>query len=566
MKKKDFFRERKSKLILFSLLVPFILTNSCTQERLLETAKESAIASKTLMYASADIGVNNGRLYFPNKEMLQETYEKLNEGEDDENVANFIEKYGITSLRPVVTESNEQNIYDQTLKRIEKLKENKRFMSTKDGRRRIENTEAMISDIDDLEALIGDDVFSALLNSDGEIQIGSDIYKYTDTGIFIVDQKNYDALGKLLEKENISDNLLYQTEASIASRYISSRPTQMVYAISPDEGIGYYPGNIPPQTIPSGGAPSYTPPNNNPPAVNTFLNNLNYCKIGQGTFSFWPFKGLFGDNNVCIDKYESRRRVKTKAYNYNYFVVYHLGAKVKHQYRGWTGFWRKEKADEIRLGIEGVQFQYDFSSFFAGSSSYDRGATSIYVQNNRYQYDASTFWNNGWNGIYTMTGFSTQGFPRVMKDDIIIENFGEGTTADIVGPALSQANRQMTSDKLNQLFWQSTITNLKNFWTKIGQSAPAATDNKVTLFRKYPEFGKVLIHKTYFESGNNISFARKTFDFGAQLSISINPNSGKIDNVSPSTTIKKPQDFMVKMYGIAKKNGQWHGSKMDNTR
>lgn len=107
---------------------------------------------------------------------------------------------------------------------------------------------------------------------------------------------------------------------------------------------------------------------------------------------------------------------------------------------------------------------------------------------------------------------------------------------------------------------------MKNFWTKIGQSAPAATDNKVTLFRKYPEFGKVLIHKTYFESGNNISFARKTFDFGAQLSISINPNSGKIDNVSPSTTIKKPQDFMVKMYGIAKKNGQWHGSKMDNTR
>ncbi|KIO77615.1 hypothetical protein TH53_08170 [Pedobacter lusitanus] len=80
-------------------------------------------------------------------------------------------------------------IYEKTQERLKALKANPRFMATKEGPRRVENIEGMINDIDQLDMIIGDDNFSALLNSNGEIQIGSDIYKYTDVGLFIVNEK-----------------------------------------------------------------------------------------------------------------------------------------------------------------------------------------------------------------------------------------------------------------------------------------------------------------------------------------------------------------------------------------
>lgn len=41
---------------------------------------------------------------------------------------------------------------------------------------------------------------------------------------------------------------------------------------------------------------------------------------------------------------------------------------------------------------------------------------------------------------------------------------------------------------------------------------------------------------------------------------------GDDGNISPDTSgsaLKKPQEFRVLMYGIAKRNGAWHGSKIN---
>ena len=52
--------------------------------------------------------------------------------------------------------------------------------------------------LDAIEEVIGDDTFAALLNSDGEIQVGEDVYKYTDVGLFIVKANKLDILKNYL--------------------------------------------------------------------------------------------------------------------------------------------------------------------------------------------------------------------------------------------------------------------------------------------------------------------------------------------------------------------------------
>lgn len=552
---------KKTHVIIASLSI-FTLFSSCREEITIDNTDAPA--------HKLDEGVTkNGRLYFSTKEALTATFDKVKDA-NDEAIAKYIDSKNIISLRPVITKNNEAKIGEQYKERIELLKKNKRYMSylaSKGISSKTENEEEIADDIDDLEEIVGDDAYSAFLDSRAEIQVGNQIFKYTDVGLFIVTDTKYDKLIQYLAVREISDDLMYATDDSVKQAYIESKPTEEKVAV--DEDIEYFNANkkvaVSNQNttvINYPGNPG-NPGNPNPTDPNVVLNNyilsMPLCKIGHGIFG-----DLFGENNVCIDRYEDRYRVKTKAYNYNYFLVYHLGVKVKHQYKGWTGGWRKEDAQEIRLGVQGVQFQYDFSgNFIPLSNGY--GKTNIYTGSSRYAYDASTFWSPNSYGAYNMTGFSMPSFPKLMQDDIVIENFGSNTTADLVGLALAQGNRQLTSDNLNKLFWENSVSYLKKFWEKIGVSPPTALDNKITLFRKYPDFGKVLIQKTYFEHKYNYDDLQKTFDFGGEIKVNINPDNGNID-VSPGTTIKKPSDFMVKMYGIAKRNGQWHGNKIDNTR
>ncbi|MBB5622141.1 hypothetical protein HDE69_003206 [Pedobacter cryoconitis] len=507
--------------------------------------------------------VVNGRLYFTDKESFQTLFDELKEADDDK-VASFIDEKGITSLRPVVTEANEKIIYEKTQERLKALKANPRFMATKGGPRRVENIEGMINDIDQLDMIIGDDNFSALLNSNGEIQIGSDIYKYTDVGLFIVNEKKYEALGKYLEKSNISDNMLYPTDPTVQKDYISSRPALNLSIMVPGDDISYYPGGGYSGGGSSGGGGSGA---NTPPVVDpnvqmaNFINSLSNCST-YTTF----LQSLFGDSDMCIDKYEGRRRVKTKAYNYNYYLAYNLGVKVKHQYRGWTGFWRKEDADEIRLGVISGTFYYDYSSYFNPAPTQNR-ITTIYSNNNRYLFDANTYWTpTNYPGVYSMTGFSTQGYPRIFKDDYYIEdilpyNFMGYNPVINEGlyHALQAGNKPLSHEKLNLLFWGEAVKTLGNLWQSMGKSKP---DNNITYSYNAVPLGKLMVAKTFYDHRYNTDDVGKTFDWGFQIGFTIN-SSGQISPSASPSSLKKPQEFRTLMYGIARKNGGWHGSKIN---
>lgn len=161
------------------------------------------------------------------------------------------------------------------------------------------------------------------------------------------------------------------------------------------------------------------------------------------------------------------------------------------------------------------------------------------------------------NGL-NILGYSTQGFPKILQDDIVIEQYSNN---QYINQAIQAGNKNLTADKLNQQFWSNLIPALGSWWQNLGHTAPVA--NNITYMYKAPNYGKILIQKTMFRNAINASKIEKSFDWGFQIGFTLNPDNGNIKPETSGNALKKPQEFRVIMYGIAKRNGQWHGSKIN---
>lgn len=476
-------------------------------------------------YAEVSAGsVVNGRLYFPNKQSLQYVYDQIKDKEE-EDIAKYIDDKGIISLRPVITLENEKLIAEKMSLRMEKLKLNKRFMRVRGSS--VNNREELEDDIDDLEEIVGDDAYGAFLNSDAEIQVGEQIYKYTDVGLFVVKDTKYNELTKYLEVRKISDNLLYPTESSIKESFINNTTVgNGEDLVNLNENIQYYIIKPPKETIipikggvemqPSNPYPNIPSPNDPDANVRNYINNLQNCSPRSGLFG-----NIFGLNKVCVDRYESRRRVKVKAFNYNYYLVYHTGIKVKHQYKGRVS-WRKEKVDEIRLGVAGVQFHYDYSNHFASNIPQNR-ITTIYNNNSRLDFDASVKWQPGFYPYsYTIKNYSIQNYPQILKDNIYIEDIlgldihssmsNNALIDKAIYSAIKAGNKHLTYEYLNKKFWDESLDYLRKTWVKLGKTIPE--NNNITYSLNIPELSKVIIKKVLYKTEYNVSKVDKTFDWG----------------------------------------------------
>lgn len=544
----------KKQLLGIAIISIFATFNSCREELIMSDVTQPQAQIEGAI-------TKNGRLYFPNKESLTFAYDKIKNAED-EVIADYIDSKNIISLRPIVTEKNENKIGKQLKERIALLKSNKRYITyleSKGIQNKTENNEEIADDIDDLEEIVGDDAYAAFLDSRAEIQVADKIYKYTDVGLFIVKDTRYNELSQYLAINNISDDLMYRTDPLVQQEYIESKPSGVETSVQ--EGIDYYNNKmIAPEEDGGGGGGGggggpYNPPVGDPNIqMANFINSLPNCD----TYSTL-LQDLFGDSDNCVDRYEDRRRVKTKAFNYNYILVYNLGVKVKHQYKGWTGLWRKEKVDEIRLGVIGAEFTYDYQSYF-DPGPLNQGSTTIYNNNQQLRFNSSSFnWAN--NGL-TITGFNTSVFPKLFQDDIIIEQFG-GISLFGTGlnAAIAAGNKQLTSQKLHEYFWQYTVPHLGEWWQDLNKPAPAI--NNITLvYKALGPLGKVKVYKTHYSHQYNVDDVAKTFDWGFEIGVNIDLN-GNISANASGNALVKPNDFKVTMYGIVKRNGQWHGSKIN---
>lgn len=508
--------------------------------------------------------IKDGRLWFQSKEEFSKTFQSLANASEDELYNYFQPLYekGFYSLRPIVTEKNEEFLYNHYIKIIK----NAPLLRT--SNRNSEDSEDGVFDyLDDLEDIIGDDVFSAFLNNEAEILVESKIYKYTDVGLFISNEDKYNILQDYLDIKNISKEIEIPTLESAQIIFYNEVPcggtgSSQTYQLTanleffsetPCNGTGGYSG--------TGG--TYTPAPgstaSSDPSYNAFLNNLGQCTPHSGLFG-----NLFGDNNVCIDKYERRRRVKTKAFNYNYFLVYHLGVKCVHQYKGWTGFWRTEATDEIRLVVEAAQFEYDLNALTGNTAINNLTKERIYFMNN--QKAIFTGPNNititQW-GQPIVSYQNLNSLPPIFQDGLSFEFFSTGW--DWLDNEIQNGiDSNLKASKLNEYFYNglySTVTS--QLQTAFGSSVTPPANR--TFVAKFPEQGKLIFQKSVLNQGFGIGIRQKTFDWGAEFSFnaSTSGNSGWRMSGGAGNILVRPTNFRVKIIGAARRGGAWHGSKFN---
>lgn len=546
----------------FSILSYFslcIFIASCANENL-----ETLTSNQSF---KDDVALKNGRLYFESKESFGRIFEKYADATDDK-IIEFIQplyEKGFYSLRPIVTEKNEAALYDFYKNRVTDKYNLQKIAKNKISSRSVLVSDDALSYLDDLEGVIGDDTFGAFLNSDAEIQVGSDIYKYTDVGLFIVDEERYTVLNDYLDINGISNDLIYETSALARESIFDKFPNEGLSYISKD--LVYF--NL--QSVNNSGltasssTSSYTPTSNSVPSTdpsyNSFLSNLTSCDPHSGLFG-----SLFGDNDVCIDQYENRRRVKTKAFNYNYFLVYHLGVKCVNQYRGWTGFWRVEATDEIRLVVEAAQFEYDTNKLINNAMSYNALQEKAYYLNDRkILFQPNNIRVN--NFVYSDLNASS-----LLQ---IFQNTGQGLTFEFFGTGLVSLDNliengiqsSLSAKKVNEYFYSGLYGFVTSqLRTALSNNNYTVPDNR-TFVAKFAKTGKVIIQKAVLDKGFNSGVRSKTFDFGAEIKLQGSDNSQgnwSISNVGPGDQLIKPKNLRIKIIGAVRHGSSWHGSKFQD--
>lgn len=479
--------------------------------------------------------MKNGRLYFPNKESLTFAYDKIKNAED-EVIADYIDSKNIVSLRPIVTEKNENKIGKQLKERITLLKSNKRYMTyleSKGIQSKTENTEEIIDDIDDLEEIVGDDTYAAFLDTRAEIQVADKIYKYTDVGLFIVKDTRYNELTQYLAINNVSDDLMYRTDPLVQQEYIQSKPSGV--EISVDDGITYYNNKmIAPDEGGGGGGGGYDPPIN--PPTEDLAAIINKLKIGEVRKP--KLGNLFGTTWVTDDVYESKRRVKVKFYSQNLYLVYTVGSKVKHQYKGWTGTWRKENADKLGIGVNSISWTFSHSMNMSAP---------VEVPKQAYWFGSNMYTSS--NGI-SFTFEQNQNIPSLpfaSNLDGVIQFVTDFTS--------------LTEDQLDKLFWENAwkqANKLLEGQNKKLNRVAFIVDSYGSTYIRYYDFSQIEDNQDVIERVFDwgIATPQFTYTFGGGVGNGVSITSYKFDFLRPKATA-------VKMYGIAKKNGAWHGVKLN---
>jgi hypothetical protein len=513
--------------------------------------------------AKTEIQVKNGRLLFESKESFAKTYnEYVNLPEEKLNdLLMPLYKKGFLSLRPVVTEKNEETIFNLYKEKL-KLQTPRGGITSKGSQTVPAPVDPILDDPLGPVEFIGDDTFAGFLNIDGEIQIGEEIYKYTDVGLFIAEESEYATLNDYLGSEDISTDPFVETELRIKEDVTLILPENYPTPIGVSNTIVYY---RPSSTQSTTSSTTYSGPvagsaAATDPTYNSFLSNLSTCDPHSGLFG-----NLFGDNDVCIDKYESKRRVKTKAFNYNYLLVYHMGVKCVHQFRGWTGFWRVEATDEIRLVVEAAQFEYDVDKLLGNTLINNNSQIKdFYFNDKRVSYGPLNFNVSGPFG-FSYSNLSESTLPQIFQNSglgLSFEWFGTGNTT-LDNLVQNGINSNLNAKKINEHFYGFAYSQARDLLRQTPQNGSYTPPPNRTFAAKFPQNGKILIQKAVLDQGLNIGVREKTFDWGAEIRFNAKDSGDGKWNMTggQGNLLARPKNFRVKIIGAARKGNQWHGSK-----
>jgi len=304
--------------------------------------------------------------------------------------------------------------------------------------------------------------------------------------------------------------------------------------------------------------------------LQNFLSSLEPFSPSSGLFG-----NIFGQNFVCIDRYESRKRVKTKAFNYNYFLVFHTGLKVKHQKKGWTGLWRRQNTDQVYAGVPKYQFQYNSHQVAPLDVNLNNNIISSAELGQSWSFNTQ---NQAWPYLGGLSPYNVSGQSpfdgsspiRVFADDFVIRTYSDTSyTSPVLGSLdtlLVQGERNAISQMLNEYFWDRAPA-IQSATRLLSGNSSFTLPYSRTLAYKSVFADKVLFQKSYLKKCANCSRVRKTIDagFGVCLSHDTSGNNWQVNLGCGLLDRIKPKNLNVTMYGAALRNGQWHGSLIQTT-
>lgn len=591
----------KHRLLIFLMALKLCLITSFA------IAKEGS--SGLLITEPSPPQIVNDRMFFTDEKSLNDYFHYYADV-DEEALYNSVGQYyheHFLSLRPPVTENNEEFIQQK--------------LAAKHSSSMTWTPEAIIS----TEELIGDDTFAAMLNHEGEIQVGNKVYKYTDAGLFFIESDKYEQLLEFLTEKKISKSPLQMTDSNVRKLFLNenlpdlkitkdkkltllkssenndisffaypgcdwasgacldggnAHSTNHTNTESQESDIGLSLGNSDCPHLaddnPSGVAQFYDcvdvlagtgTSGTGPSGTNTapspldgleeYVEQLQPCNASSGLFG-----NIFGVNRYCYKYFESAQRVKTKAFNYDYFLVYHTGLKVKHQHRP-SLFWKKQTTDVVALGGSKIQFDYSVDPV-ANPASLNQLESIISEKSigKSWRMNANFYANPNSYSLLSESNYSGNTYPNVFDDDLTVETFGDN---GILDSYISQNYQQGISAKLHEYFWANLRNGVRNAIRSASNDSSYHPPLNTTLIYKSPEYGKLYVQKSYSRNCFNCKKVEKTIDFGFLRFIGI----GNDDNgdwniyVSPDSNESNPQNYSVSVFGVAKRNGAWHGSLIE---
>jgi hypothetical protein len=414
-------------------------------------------------------------------------------------------------------------------------------------------------DIYDSDELIGDDIFAALLNEQHELVVSGKIYKYTADGIYTIDSKKVGNLYKYLEERSdikdypseqfpckplkmksfiINNDIALFRSCESESRGKSNSPESESYfsdtykikrRLQNEDSIVHEPVSIEPDIITGGGLEGDS--GSNTADWESYLDSIDYCS---------PSSNLLGNAIICKSNFSGKYRIKTKFWNENYLVYKSIGVKIKHQKRGWTGLWRAQKTDELRLGINQAYFEYDIP---IPQHSYDALANLSYVHNG-FKYNGYGQLLGSANGMTPMIPFNTNNFDTIYIY-VKLPLFG------IVGD-------NITSDTVNSLLWSQLWDQAKNIARSNNQnnlqSAIITGITQETVVISY-------VDKSY--RALDTKKIVKTFDWQIGLSLNFGLNDDGSVSVSPTMpSLLDYNNIKIDIYGLGRRGSVWRGSKL----
>ena len=540
MKRKIFQKVKFNYSLPLMLIVTVFIFNACNEEQL--SPVDPAVDTNGLNNAI----VEDGRIVFDNPSSL-ESFMKDAQAKDfiDEYVPSIrkYENYGFNSLVPLFEEDDIVRIEEYKQAKIARLRKE----SAKNGRAFYEE------DIDDEDELIADSYFASLLNEKRELQVGDMVYKYTEYGAFYTMKDNLNKLYQYLE--NVNSSKLASLPAGedteiVPGIYLFKQDyrasIQDSYQYENARGIDTVTTDLTPTFEPidgpdGGGGGSAPKPKPIPSAPDPLT--LGSC----GAMNSNLITKIFGPAITCHDYFDSKKRIRVRAWNQNFAVYSSLGVKVKSQ-RKRVGIWWESDADELILGIDVASFKIPAMGSIPSS-----------VTNYSYEYSYNGYLVDQYGNISSRNYFPTKPF----KDFPVRDTDHEFITAYIFGGSAFGINTSYT-------LTGSDINKYAKDAFKSGVDALKSHFSKSTLASK----PAVIVHTTdrdiyltianYKKKATNKSRIEEVFDWNVLVKLSFNPSTfSGFSSLNPQPVSYSYKEYIGSFYGMGRRGSTWKGRRVD---